>query len=75
MNLNDSLLTTLVNKAPKLKHLQLVDVKIDEVSDELLYKLHMKHILVTMSSNKEKSVKEYYIKNNVPSHGYLQMKW
>ena len=74
VNLNDSLLTKLVSNAPKLKLLQVIHhVKIDEVSDELLYKLQMKHILVTMDSEKEKSV-EVYVKKNVPIYEYPQMK-
>ena len=73
VSLNNSLLTKLINNAPKLKHLQVVNVKIDEVSDELLYKLQMKQILVTMDSEKEKSVEEY-VKNNVPSYEYPQIK-
>ena len=73
VKVNDSILTKLVKNAPNLKHLQLFDVNIEEVSDEFFYKLQMKHILVTVRPEKEKSV-EKYIKYNVPSSEYPRSK-
>ena len=71
--LNNSMLEKLVRNSPKLMHLQLVDVKVGEVSDELFYKLQMQHILVTMDSEKEDSV-EKYIKYNIPSSEHPRSK-
>ena len=73
VKVNDSILTKLVKNAPNLKHLQLFDVNIEEVSDEFFYKLQMEHILVTVRPEKEKSV-EKYIKYNVPSSEYPRSK-
>ena len=65
VNLIDDILTRLVSNCPRLKHLQASGVNMEHVSDELLYELQKKHILVNMNREKEHSV-EKYIKYNVP---------
>ena len=54
LKLNNGILTKLLSNAPRLRRLKLIDVEVGEVSDELFYRLQMKHILV-------------HIKYNVPS--------
>ena len=54
LKLNNGILTKLLSNAPRLRRLKLIDVEVGEVSEELFYRLQMKHILV-------------HIKYNVPS--------
>ena len=66
LNLNDEVLEKLIGNCPNLEITSLLKVQVDDLSDELIYKLLAKPIILNSISEEKRRSVQKYIRNNIP---------